>query len=274
MSRAACVRRVERHTTRASRTAVATVVAEMFLLTEEGAVEAVRVTPLVDEQGIVLALPLAERPLADRLVAAEQVVLACTDERMALRGWEPLAITGRIEVEADLEGDRFHDELLDQELRKYPPSRLLVDSLRDRRENWWYLPRLLCYLRPTAPPRELAGRSDPTTGVLAWNDADALTVETVEVTDADEDHLDVRALSGTTISGTASQALLFRHDYSQPDLERHAERHEAGVLTGATLHDVIRSGELVLPDPPRLLDRIRRFRQLSKACRRELAALR
>lgn len=274
MSRAACVRRVERHATRAIRTAAATVVAEVFLLTEDGAVEAARVTPLVDEHGVVLALPLAERPLAERLAEAEHVVLACSDDRMALRGWEPLAIAGRIEVEADLEGDRFHEELLEQELGKYPPSRLLVDSLRDRRENWWYLPRLLCHLQPTAPPREIGARSDPTTGVLAWEDTDGLAVETVEITDADEGHLDVRALSGATISGTGSPALLFRHDYSQPDLERRAERHEAGVLMGARLQDVVRAGELVLPGPPRLVDRIRRFRQLSKACRRELAALR
>lgn len=265
---------MSQETRRLTRAAAATVLAEVLFTRPGGGLGAVTVTPLVADGQVVLALPYAQRELADELGAAEQLALALSDDRMALRDWEPLLVRGRIEVEHDPEGERFSEELLDQELRKHPPSRALLDAPRDRRDHWWYVPRVLCRLVPTGPVRDLTPRSDPTAGLLGWSTSDGLEVETVEITDADETSLQVRPLSARELQGADDPALLFRHDYSQPDLERRSERHEAGRLRGATLVDVVRSGGLVLPGPPRLLDRVRRHRALSRGCRRELARVR
>lgn len=259
---------------RLAEAADATVVAELVLVRGDDRLGAVAVTPLVADDRVLVALPYADRALADELAAADQVALVFSDDRMALRGWQPLAAIGRIEVEPDPEGRRFSNELLEQELRKYPPSRVLADSLRDRHDNWWCLPRLLCHVHPTAEVRTVARRSDPATGVLAWLAVDGLAVETVEVVDADENSLTVRALSGAAVRGDGDPAMLFRHDYSQPDLERRSERRETGRLHGAVLRDLDRHGELTLPDPPGLIERVRRHRAFSKACRRELARVR
>ena len=259
---------------RLTRAANATVVAEAMFVRPDGDLHAVTVTPLVSDASVIIALPYAHRELAEDLAAAAQFALVLSDDRMTLRGWEPLTVRAKIEVEHDLDGDRFNDGLVDQELRKHPPSRVLLDSLRDRHDHWWYVPRLLCHVVPTAPVQALTSRSDPTSGVLARSTADGLTIDTVEVVDADTDHLEVRSLSDREVAGDGEPALLFRHDYSQPDLERRSERHEAGRLYGTELRDVVRTGDLVLPEPPSLRERIRSHRALSKGCRRELARMR
>jgi hypothetical protein len=264
---------MQRDATRVRRAVDATVLAELFLRRPDGRLDAVTVTPLVQDRRIVVALTYAERELASHLDGSP-VTLTLSDGRMALRGWEPMALPCRVEVEEDPDGVRFEADLLDQELRKHPPSRLLADSLRDRRDNWWFLPRLLCTLVFRGPVRELAARDDPTTGVLAWGGPDTLETASVQVVDAEEDRLELRPLSGTPLRGAGEPALLYRHDYSRPDLERRAWRHEAGRLEGAELREVTRSGDLTVPPPPRLMDRVRRHRALSKACRRELALLR
>lgn len=259
---------------RLTRAADATVVAELLFTRPSGELHAVAVTPLVSDGSVIVALPYAHRELAEEFAAAERSALVLSDDRMALRGWEPLAVRATIEVEHDLDGTRFNEGLVDQELRKHPPSRVLLDSLRDRHDHWWYLPRLLCRIVPAAPPQPLTRRSDPTTGVLAWSAAEGLALDTVEIVDADDDHVRIGSLSDREVAGAGEPALLFRHDYSQPDLERRSARHEAGRLYGAELRDVVRTGELVLPEAPSLRERIRRHRALSKGCRRELARAR
>lgn len=258
---------------RLARAADATVVAELAFTRSTTDIGVVAVTPLVHEGHVVVALPYARRALADELAAAEHVAMVFSDDRMALRGWEPLAVRGRVEVEHDSEGDRFRDDLIDQELRKHPPSRTLTDSLRDRHDHWWYLPRLLCRIVPTAELALVGRRSDPSSGLLAWLD-DGLEVDTVEVTDADEHTVSLRSLADRPLRASGAPATLFRHDYSRPDLERRSERHESGRLEGEVLGDVRRSGELSLPGPPGLIQRYLRHRELAKACRRELARVR
>ena len=265
---------MNQNTRRLTRAANATVVAEVMFARPGGELRAMTATPLVSDSSVIIALPYAHRELAEELSAADHLALVFSDDRMTLRGWEPLAVQARVEVEHDLDGDRFNDGLVDQELRKHPPSRVLLDSLRDRHDHWWYVPRLLCRVVPTAPAQTITRRSDPTSGVLARATDGSLTIDTVEVIDADTDHLDIRSLSDREVDGDGESALLFRHDYSQPDLERRSERHEAGRLYGAELRDVARTGELVLPEPPSLRERIRRHRALSKGCRRELARAR
>jgi hypothetical protein len=253
------------------RAAAATVVAEVAFGTADGGVAAAAVTPLADGDDVVLALPYADRGLADALASADEVALALTDERLTLAGWEPLAALGRMVVEADADGARFRGGLVDDELRKYPPARLLADSLMDRREHWWYMPRLVCRLRDVRHVHPLAARSGPAQGVLAWADAAGLRVDAVEVDGLAGGDLRVRSLAGAVLAGAADPACLLRHDFSIPDLERRSGLVEHGRLEGDVLRVTGREGELALPAVPGLVTRLRRQRAFARACRRELA---
>lgn len=252
------------------RSATATVMAELAFTRADGSVGAAVVTPLTDADDVVVALPYAERALADRLAAAEAVALVMSDARMTLSGWEPLGVIGRMEVEADPDGRRFRETLVDDELRKHPPSRLLADSLIARHEHWWFLPRLLCRFTWLDRIRAVTPRQDPASGVLAWWTPDGLDVATVEPGPLGDADLRLRSLSGELLGGAGDPACLIRHDFSTPDLERRTLLVERGRLEGDALRVTEREGTLTLPDPPSLLSRLRRHRAFARACRREL----
>lgn len=251
------------------------VVGEVAFATPTGAVDAAVVHPLVHDGGVVLALPFARRGLADALASARSVALVSSDGRLVLRDWSPVAATGRMRVSADLEGRWFARELLDQELRRYPPARLLADSLIQRREYWWYLPRLLCHFGGVSWEAPVGAREDPEgTGVLAWDAAEGLRADAVAVTGHGDDRVVVRTLAGAPISGAADPACLLLHDFSVPDFERRAELVLQGRLEGDVLVVERRRGNLPLPGPPSLLQRWRLARRFSRACRVEIARAR
>ena len=122
---------------------------------------ALAVVPLVLGGRPTVALPSAWvevlRPLAD----AGRAVLTVTDPRMTGRRWRSCALSGRATVVDDLDGSVMVEHLLVQELRKHPPSRVLADSPLLRRENWWYVPRVLVQLEVTRCD-PLPPRTDPT----------------------------------------------------------------------------------------------------------------
>lgn len=246
----------------------AAVLAEVFF-GSECHLEATTAVPLTSDGDVVLALTFAEHRLAEALAAADRVALVVSDDRMALRGWAPLALLGTVTVEPGTDGRRFEEVWLDEELRKHPPSRRFADAYRDRRDHWWYLPRLICRLS-IMRTQEVARRSDPTSGVLGWWATDGLQVDTVEVVDADDQALHLCSLSERALRGDDAPALLFRHDHSRPDLERRSARHEAGRLRGDRLVVEQRSGDLRLPATEKLWARIRSHRDLSRRCRQGL----
>lgn len=257
------------------RTAERSVVAELAYTAADGSVDATVVQPLVHDGAIVLALPFARRPLADALAAARAVVLVASDDRLVLRGWAPVAVAGRVRLEADLDGRWFADTLLDAELRKHPPARLLADSLMQRREHWWYLPRLLCRIEPLGGAQAVAARADPTTtGLLAWDAPTGLRATTVAAFDPTGDPVIVRALDGTAVSGAGDPACLLLHDFSVPDLEERSEYVVQGRLEGDRLVADRRRGSPRLPEPARLLARYRAARAFGRACRQEIARAR
>lgn len=249
--------------------------AELAYVTAGGGVDAAVVQPLVHDGTIVLALPFSRRPLADALATARAAVLVSSDSRLVLRGWAPTAATGRVRVEADIDGRWFSDALLDAELRKYPPARLLADSLMQRHEHWWYLPRLLCRMEPLEQVHAVAPRDDPaTTGVLAWDAPAGLRVTTVAVTDDGPDRVTLRGLDASDISGAGDPACLLLHDFSVPDLEERSEYVVQGRLEGDRLLVERRRGSPGLPAPARLVARYRNARRFARACRREIARAR
>lgn len=246
-------------------------VAEVAYTDGHGHLRVTAVTPLVLEGAPVLALPYGRRALARDMGRSGGVALALSDSRLAYRGWEPLVASGPARVEEDSEGERFLAGLLDQELRKHPPSRALLDTPVLRREHWWYLPRWIVRLAPTHV-RALARRDGPGDAVLAFMAGGSVDVDTVAVEDWAADPVAVRSLAGHDVSGVRAPAVAFTHDFSIPDLERWVEHAVAGDLHHGRLHVSARTGTRALPKPLSLRGRLARLRDLERACRRELRA--
>jgi hypothetical protein len=227
------------------------------------------VTPLLLREQPAVALPYAQQALARRLAAAPALALLVSDDRMTGSGWQPVAVTGRPRLLADRDGKLFTDQLLEQELRKYPPSRALADSVLLRREHWWYLPRLIVTLEPdsvTAVGARAGGQGE----VLAVVDeAGQLAVDTVRGDDEVAGQRRLTSLHGRDLPSGA--AVLLGHDFSVPDLERWTPWHSRGWLAGAHLTVEQRPERTSLEPPPGLWRRLRRQQQLERACRRALA---
>jgi hypothetical protein len=248
-----------------------TPLAEVGYRAASGLPHAAVLVPLVQDDAVVFALPYAHRRLAEAIAAAGEVTVVCSDARLGRADWQPLAATGSVEVEADLDGTVFRAHLLEQELRKHPPARLLADSLMLQREHWWYLPRLLLRLRRVDAVWTVAPRTAAEQGVLFWDAGTALHADTVAVGEQAELVLGVSSLGGGDLA-TAGPACLLRHDCSIPDLEQRSQLVQQGLLEGATLRIEHEQGALPLPSAQGVLARYRQARAFERACRRALRA--
>jgi hypothetical protein len=251
------------------------VTAELCWLGPGGRPTALAVTPLAVDGVPVLALPYARAPEVRGLREAGRAAFVVSDSRSLRREESGRAVVGRVEVTDDTDGDLLDDEVLGQELRKYPPSRALVDSPLLRRENWWWLPRIVVRL-------DLAGgdgiavprRTNPRTQQLLVRDGgDGPAIDVVEVRGTGE-RLTLTDVAGDGLRGDGEGATVFGYDYSQPDLERWECWSVHGTLVGDQLAVSGREG-----DPERdlaslsLLRRLARHHERSRACRREIAAV-
>ncbi|HEX5996098.1 MAG TPA: pyridoxamine 5'-phosphate oxidase family protein [Jiangellales bacterium] len=241
--------------------------AELSWVTPTGRPDALPATPLLLGEQPALAYPYAYAGLAREIAAAPAIALTVSEPRMTGSGWRALAATGRATLVEDPEGELFRERLLREELRKYPPSRALADSLILQRENWWYLPRLIVLLdlRPSTPvePRTEGGHQ-----VLTMWDGDLLYVDTVSVVQVGSDRLKLASLSGRpAVDGPAA---LLGHDFSVPDLERWTPWVTRGMVTGDLLSIIDRPTRTILEPNLSLRQRYRRQRDLEKACRANL----
>jgi hypothetical protein len=237
----------------------------------EGAPRVRGVLPLVGEQGAVLAFPYAEAALARSLASATEVVLTLTDPHRTSAAYRPLLLRGTPQLEEDREGDRFCRDLLTQELRRWPPSRVLADSMLLRRENWWWLPRLLVSL-DVREVEDVALREIREDHLLAVA-ADRLEVAVARVPTralTDPDGLArVDVVHGTPGEG---EAVLFGQAVSFPDAERWGQWSWTGRWDGVSLEVRHSPRATGLPPAPGVISRWRRQRALEKACRRALAS--
>lgn len=230
------------------------------------------VLPLVGPGGPVLAFPYSHRSLAEQIAtAAGAVVLTVSEARGTGSAFRPLALRCRPRLSEDREGVRFGEELLDQELLRWPPARALADSPMLRREHWWWLPRLLVDLE-VLDVEPFATRSEPSDHVLAVDQGEnglALAVARVDqrvlAHPAGTPTVDVR--HGTPGRGPA---VVFGQDLSFPDLERWGQWSWSGQWDGAYLEVAGHPETVGLPPVPGILQRWRRHRALERACRREL----
>lgn len=241
-------------------------VGELAWINRDGLPDALPATPLLLDDAPAVAYSYAFRALALRIAASPGVALAVSDPRMTASGWEPVAVVGRPRLIEDDDGVFVAEKILSQELRKYPPSRALADSMMLRTENWWYVPRLIIVLeRVTAIDVAARSTSDQ---VLAVAGPDGLFVDTVKVGTPDADEIAVTSLAGR--SAPSGPAVLLGHDFSEPDLERWTPWVTRGRLAEGVLRVDEHPERTTLEPVPKLRQRYRRHRQLQKACIAEL----
>ena len=223
-------------------------------------------TPLLLEKEPVFALTYARTDLARCLENDPRVSLTFSDSRLARVGWSPLTVEGALEVVPDPEGDLFLEEPLYWELRKFWPSRQLIGSLVLRRDNWWYVPRLILRFTETGTPRPITRRTEPDHGVLAWRRDRYIFSNTVRVDDWDSERSLVSSLSQEELPENVPAALLY-HDFSVPDREQRASLNLTGTLNNGRLSVAHREGTRTLEKRPGLIARWRAQKDLERRCK-------
>ncbi|WP_016696731.1 hypothetical protein [Actinoalloteichus spitiensis] len=236
------------------------------------------VIPLSREGRPCVALPLSRLAEADDLTGRR--VAFCVPGRLGQEGAPAPGVVavGPVRVEHDLEGARYVEHLLHQEMVKYPPTRLRADSLLSRRENWWWVARVIVTIDGTPEIRELPPRRDERDALLVREaDAEARTPR-VDVVSAEDwavgpgGELALAADEGRP-PGAGEPAFAFGHHHS-PDYERWERWHRAGPLVGNRLRVEHAAGAPAASVRPfGILGRFQGHRTLARECRAGVAEL-
>jgi hypothetical protein len=220
------------------------------------------VVALAREERPALAFTYADEQVARDVAGADQVALALTETRSTGRAFRPLLATGRPRLVEDAQGDLYLSDLVVQELRRYPPSRVLADSPLLMREHWWYLPRLVVEIDVDAV-EPLPQRTATHDHVLVVADGATPVVRPAGIRAASDErlHLDVAGRPAPP-----GPAVLLGQDASFPDLEQWTQWRYRGTWDGATFVVQEAPGRTGLGRPPGVLQRWRRQRALERAC--------
>lgn len=231
------------------------------------------VIPLLIDDAPAFTLTYDRLETARLIGRTPEITLVLNDPRLARVGWSPLSARVRATVEPDPEGSVFLEEMLEQELRKHPPSREIANTFLLQRENWWYLPRIIVRLEPVEAPRPLARREDASHGLLAWPEApgDHPGVQTVAVPDTSSERLPISPLGPDNLPD-ASPATLRMYDLEIPEMESSATFNASGRLRGGELQAETREGSAELGPRPGIISRWRWLRSLERGCKRGLKA--
>jgi hypothetical protein len=209
-----------------------------------------------------LAFTYALEPVARQVASASALVLTMREIRSTGPGFRPLLVEGTPRLLEDPHGDLFVADLLAQELRRYPPSRLLADSPLLMREHWWYLPRLVVEIK-VAAVRPVPARDDEDSHLLVVADQRRLGVGVAQLR---QQHGDVLALDVVGPVPRAGPAVLFGQDASFPDLDRWSQWQYRGRWDGRAFTVMEAPTRPGLGPVPGLLQRWRRQRALEKRC--------
>ncbi|MGI8947183.1 MAG: hypothetical protein ACR2FV_04255 [Ornithinimicrobium sp.] len=267
----------DRDAGRAAQRVRASSVGDLAWIDNDGAPAVAPVLPLTRGEDVLLALTFDQVRWAHQLAVAGRVVLVLRDPRGTGSAFEPAAWRADVRLQIDPDGDFYQEHLITQELRRYPPSRTLVDSPMLSREHWWYLPRLIVHLDDMVALESVPrARTDGRDHLLAGARDGIPTVSTVRTATAapGEGPVPVEVTGGD--SPVPGPAVLFAQDASYPDLERWVGWSWRGVLRLEEEHGVLVGGigpdRIGLPPTPGLGRRWRTHRELQRNCRRALAA--
>lgn len=290
-----------------TRTVHGSSLADVAWIDDDGALQACGAVVLLWGETPAIAFSYASADLAHSVAAASRVTFAFTETRSTSGTFVPGSITGRPSLVEDYDGAIFSAELLEQELRRHPPSRVFADSVLLRREHWWYLPRLIVTLDVEAvrplPARPLAARtladlkpgtatlrqpSEPASGTQREASPFATAYLLAGTVDGRlETHL-VRAAEGNSprslllepVDGgmlPRGQAVLAGQDASFPDRQQWSTWQYRGFCTGfqpgvgAVLEMAEAPKRTGLEPVPSVWQRMRRQQRFGKACRNGIA---
>lgn len=220
------------------------------------------VVALVRDTRPAIAFTYADEEVAHQVAAGAGVALALTEPRATSTAFTPVVLHGTPRLAEDPSGDVYLTDLVTQELRRYPPSRLLADSPLLMREHWWYLPRLVVELDvDVAEP--LPARAGDHDHLLVVADHGVPAVRVAGILAGHGDRLELDVQGAAVPPGPAE---LFGQDASFPDLESWSQWHYRGDWDGTALQVVESPAHTGLGSPPGLLRRWRRQRALERAC--------
>ena len=239
--------------------------AELCWLAPDGTPRVRGVVPLVLEGRPVVAFLYADHEIAREAAASSRVVLVVAEPRSTAAAFGPTVLHARPSLREDPAGDLYVDELVVQELRRFPPARVFADSPLLMRENWWYLPRLVVELEVEAAAPTTA-RQAPYDHLLVVAHDDTLAVRAAgPVGDPGPDG----SAAEVAVDGTPpppGPAELFGQDASFPDLERWSQWHWRGHWDGQALVVSEAPATRGLGPTPGLVQRWRRQRDLERRC--------
>lgn len=251
-------------------------VAELSWISPSGPT-GIPVVPLTLHDQVCVALPYSMADLALTLGDRRHAAFSVTDQGAG--GQVGLVGSGPVEVLEDLEGEEFAESLVEQEALKHPPTRLRGDSLMARRENWWWVPRVIVTLASVESTREIHPRTRATDALLVRDRHGRPEVDVVTA-DRWSDHsgtnIELWARGGGLLAGTDEPVFTFSHQHS-PDFERWERWFRSGRLSSESLLVERAEGapvgeEPAGPLPPYgLLERYSNHRSLARSCRRGIS---
>jgi hypothetical protein len=243
--------------------------AELCWVDEQGVPQARGVVALVRDLRPTLAFTYADEPVAREVARAPQVSLVLAESRSTGAPFRPMLLSGRPRLTEDPSGDVYVSELAIQELRRYPPARLLADSPLLMREHWWYLPRLVVDL-DVESVRPVPRRAPSHDHVLVVADGAAPVVRpAAPVVRPAAPGEQANARLPLTVEGPSpgpGPAVLFGQDASFPDLERWSQWRYRGRWDGSALVVEEAPARTGLAPVPGLMQRWRRQRALERGC--------
>jgi len=235
---------------------------ELCWVDQAGRPQARGVVALVLEDRPALAFTYADEPLAREVARSERVVLVLSETRSTGRAFRPVLVAGRPRLVEDPTGELYVSDLVVQELRRYPPSRLLADSPLLMREHWWYLPRLVVEIDVDSV-EPLPPRDETHDHVLVVADGATPVVRLAGVRERTAGRLDLSVEGPAAPPGAA---VLFGQDASFPDLEQWSQWRYRGQWDGSALVIEEEPARTGLGPTPGLMQRWRRQRELKRRC--------
>ncbi|HLR97573.1 MAG TPA: hypothetical protein VK053_23840 [Jiangellaceae bacterium] len=236
------------------------------------------VTPLLLGDAPCVALPYMHLGIADDIARGE-AVFTVTDRHHLAEQSTGMSLRGKAEIIHDLDGARFIPELLDQELVKFPPTRLRADGLMAQREHWWWVARILVVLHEVSDTRELPARTRADDAVLVRQLPEQTGRARVDVVTAQRwpshpgERITLWRRDGGSLAESGSPGFTFSHRAS-PDFERWERWYRSGRLDG---DDLVVTDAVGAPgdqfEPFGLRARWRNHRHIAAACRAGITAV-